>query len=189
MGRFRVLHPALCLCILCLSAQCLARSGSGALEAGALSGNVAVPHGGAVLNVAHRGASGSLPEETAEAYHLAIELGADFIECDVVLSRDLVPICRHDADLAISTDVASRAEFAGRQRSTLIDADEGIWRRVEGYYSIDFTLAEIKTLGARQPRRGRDTSFDGLFRVITLDEYVRIALAANRTIGIYPEVG
>ena len=91
---------------------------------------------------AHRGASGYLPEETLEAYVKAIELGADFIELDLVSTKDGGLIARHDPNLAISTDVAQHPEFAARKRTTRVDGEEQT-----GWFSGDFTLAEIKTLG------------------------------------------
>src|SRR5688572_21783788 len=92
--------------------------------------------------VAHRGASGYLPEQTVEAYAKAIEQGADAIEPDVVSTKDGVLIARHDPNLAFSTDVAQHPEFASRKRKLSVDGDVQ-----EGWFASDFTLAEIKTLG------------------------------------------
>ena len=138
------------------------------------------------LVAAHRGASGYLPEETIEAYAKAIELGADFIELDLISTRDGVLIARHDPNLGISTDVAKHPEFAARKRTTKVDGEEQT-----GWFSSDFTLAEIKTLGAISTDAQRPQEFNGRFKVATFDEV--IALAKNksqetgRTIGIYPE--
>jgi hypothetical protein len=103
------------------------------------------------LVIGHRGASGTLPEHTLEAYKLAIEQGADFIEPDLVVTKDGVLIARHEPNLIDTTDVASRPEFADRLTTKIVDGDV-----VEGFFAEDFTLAEIKTLRAIQPRNFRD---------------------------------
>ncbi len=135
---------------------------------------------------AHRGASGYLPEETIEAYVKAIELGADFIELDLVSTKDGVLIARHDPNLAISTDVAQHPEFAARKRTTRVDGEEQT-----GWFSGDFTLAEIKTLGAISTDAQRPQEFNGKFKVPTFDEVIALAQRKSqetgRTIGIYPE--
>ena len=135
---------------------------------------------------AHRGASGYLPEETIEAYVKAIELGADFIELDLVSTKDGVLIARHDPNLAISTDVAQHPEFAARKRTTRVDGEEQT-----GWFSGDFTLAEIKTLGAISTDAQRPQEFNGKFKVPTFDEVIALAQRKSREvgrpIGIYPE--
>jgi glycerophosphoryl diester phosphodiesterase len=135
---------------------------------------------------AHRGASGYLPEETLEAYVKAIELGADYIELDLVSTKDGVLIARHDPNLAISTDVAQHPEFAARKRTTRVDGEEQT-----GWFSGDFTLAEIKTLGAISTDAQRPQEFNGKFKVPTFDEVIALAQRKSRetgrTIGIYPE--
>ena len=135
---------------------------------------------------AHRGASGYLPEETIEAYVKAIELGADFIELDLVSTKDGVLIARHDPNLAISTDVAQHPEFAARKRTTRVDGEEQT-----GWFCDDFTLAEIKTLGAISTDAQRPQEFNGKFKVPTFDEVIALAQRKSRemdrTIGIYPE--
>ncbi len=135
---------------------------------------------------AHRGASGYLPEETIEAYVKAIELGADFIELDLVSTKDGVLIARHDPNLGISTDVAQHPEFAARKRTTRVDGEEQT-----GWFSGDFTLAEIKTLGAISTDAQRPQEFNGRFKVPTFDEVIALAQQKSRetgrTIGIYPE--
>ena len=93
------------------------------------------------LVIAHRGASGYLPEESLEAYAMAIELGADVIEPDLMSTKDGVLIARHDPNLAINTDVASHPEFASRKKTTQVDGETQT-----GWFASDFTLAEIKTL-------------------------------------------
>lgn len=138
------------------------------------------------LVAAHRGASGYLPEETLEAYVKAIELGADYIELDLISTSDGVLIARHDPNLAISTDVAQHPEFAARKRTTRVDGEEQT-----GWFSGDFTLAEIKTLGAISTDAQRPQEFNGRFKVATFDEVIALAQQKSRetgrTIGIYPE--
>lgn len=139
--------------------------------------------------IAHRGASGERPEHTLAAYSLAIEQGADFIEPDLVMTRDGQLVARHENDITGTTDVASRKEFADRKRTKTIDGT-----RHTGWFTEDFTLAELKTLRAKERlpllRRG-NTKFDGQFEVPTLREIIALAKEASaktgRIIGIYPE--
>lgn len=137
----------------------------------------------APIVIAHRGASGYLPEHTLAAYELAIEQGADFIEPDLVPTADGVLVARHENELSGSTDVADHPEFASRRATKRIDGVE-----VTGWFSEDFTLAEITTLRAREPLpelRPRSAGSDGESLVPTFDEV--IALAAAHGVGIYPE--
>jgi glycerophosphoryl diester phosphodiesterase len=139
------------------------------------------------LVVAHRGASGYLPEETLEAYQKAIDLGADVIEPDLISTRDGVLIARHDPNLAISTDVASHSEFAARKRvDWLVDGE-----KQTGWFAHDFTLAEIKTLGAISTDAERPQQFNGLYKVVTFQEIVDLVKAQStqlgRAIAVYPE--
>ena len=113
------------------------------------------------LVIAHRGASGYLPEHTLAAYELAIEQGADVIEPDLVFTRDGVLVARHDRYLSTTTDVADRPEFSSRRRM------EGLRR---DWFVDDFTLAELKMLRARQSFEGRGTEADGLHEIPTLQE-------------------
>lgn len=138
--------------------------------------------GKAPLVVAHRGASGYLPEETVEAYARAIELGADAIEPDVISTKDGVLIARHDPNLAFSTDVAQHPEFAGRKRSLSVDGD-----LQEGWFASDFTLAEIKTLGGISTDAERPQQFNGKYRIATIQEIVDMIKKSGRSIAIYPE--
>ncbi|PJI88053.1 glycerophosphodiester phosphodiesterase [Sphingomonas koreensis] len=139
--------------------------------------------------IAHRGASGERPEHTLAAYELAIEQGADFIEPDLVMTRDGQLVARHENNITDTTDVASRPEFRDRKTSKTIDGT-----RHSGWFTEDFTLAELKTLRAKERlpllRRG-NTKFDGQFEVPTLREVIALAKSASaktgRTIGIYPE--
>ena len=139
------------------------------------------------LVVAHRGASGYLPEETLEAFQLAIDQGADVIEFDLISTKDGVLIARHDAELAVSTDVATRPEFAGRRRvDWLVDGE-----KQTGWFAHDFTLAEIKTLRATVTDPERPQQNNGKFRIVTLQEIIDFAKAQSakpgRSIAIYPE--
>lgn len=138
--------------------------------------------------IAHRGASGHRPEHTLAAYRLAIEQGADFIEPDLVPTRDGVLVARHENELSASTDVAMHPAFASRRCRKRIDGSD-----VEGWFCEDFTLAELRTLRAREPRpalRPESAAFDGMFGIATLSEIlalVREAEAGGRRVGIYPE--
>jgi glycerophosphoryl diester phosphodiesterase len=138
------------------------------------------------LVVAHRGASGYLPEETIEAYTRAIELGADAIEMDLVVTRDGVLITRHDPNLALSTDVATKPQFASRRKTMRVDGETQT-----GWFSQDFTLAEIKTLGAISTDAERPQRFNGRYKIPTFQEVLDLAAAQSkatgRTIAIYPE--
>ncbi|MFZ9968138.1 MAG: glycerophosphodiester phosphodiesterase family protein, partial [Steroidobacteraceae bacterium] len=138
------------------------------------------------LVIAHRGASGHRPEHTLESYRLAIEMGADFIEPDLVATRDGHLVARHEPEIGATTDVAKRPEFASRRRTALIDGVE-----VTGWFTTDFTLAELKTLRAVQPHPDRSSEFDGLYEVPTLEEIIALARDAavtrGRPVGIYPE--
>ncbi len=143
-------------------------------------------HDRAPLIIGHRGASGYLPEHTLAAYQLAIELGADYIEPDLVMTRDGHLIARHEPNLIATTDVKNRPEFASRKRTAKVDGFEE-----EGWFASDFTLAEIKTLRAVQAFAERPQQFNGVFRIPTLEEIIALAKRASkdkgRAIGIYPE--
>ncbi len=130
--------------------------------------------------IAHRGASGLLPEHTLEAYTLAVQQGADFIEPDLVMTRDGVLIARHDRHLSTSTDVSDRPEFADRRREQDLNGEP----RTD-WWAEDFTLAEIKTLRARQPYAGRSTDYDDQFEIPTLQQVVDLAITSG--VGLYPE--
>ena len=139
--------------------------------------------------IGHRGASGYRPEHTLASYRLAIQLGANYIEPDLVSTRDGVLIARHEPNITGTTDVSSRPEFASRQTTRQVDG-----RSETGWFADDFTLAEIKTLRAveRLPAlRTESASFNGQFEVPTLQEVIDLAkqesLSSGRTIGIYPE--
>jgi glycerophosphoryl diester phosphodiesterase len=145
----------------------------------------AAAHGGRRLPlvIGHRGASGYRPEHTIASYTLAIELGADYIEPDLVSTKDHVLVARHENDITGTTDVASHPEFAARRTTKTID---GVVH--EGWFTEDFTLAELRTLRAveRLPDlRPANTAFDGLYQIPTFQEV--IDLAKRHRVGIYPE--
>jgi glycerophosphoryl diester phosphodiesterase len=139
------------------------------------------------LVIGHRGASGELPEHTLEAYRLAITRGADFIEPDLVATKDGVLIARHEPILGGTTDVASRPEFADRRRDGIID---GVLYEDE-FFASDFTLEEIKTLRAIMPQPYRTDIYDGVFQIPTLEEVINLVKQVEKDtgkkIGIYPE--
>ena len=139
--------------------------------------------------IAHRGASGERPEHTLLSYSLAIEQGADFIEPDLVPTRDGVLVARHENNIAETTDVAEHPEFADRRTTRTID---GV--ATTGWFTEDFTLAELKTLRAKErlPQlRPGNMRYDGQAQIPTLDEVIALAKRASketgRTIGVYPE--
>jgi glycerophosphoryl diester phosphodiesterase len=121
------------------------------------------------LVIGHRGAHGYLPAHTLEGYALAIELGADFIEPDLVATKDGHLIASHEPNLIATTDVASRPEFASRRRTAVID---GVAE--SGFFASDFTLAEIKRLRRVQDFADRPQQFNGKFEVPTLEEVIAL---------------
>ena len=138
------------------------------------------------LVLGHRGATGYLPEHTLASYQLAISQGADYIEPDLVATKDGVLIARHEVNITETTNVANHPEFASRRTTKTID---GITET--GWFADDFTLSEIKTLRARQRLRFRATQFDDVYEVPTFVEVLTLAKRAQkltgRTIGVYPE--
>jgi glycerophosphoryl diester phosphodiesterase len=138
------------------------------------------------LVIGHRGASGYLPDHTLEGYRLAIALGADYIEPDLVATKDGHLIARHEPNIKDTTDVKDHPEFAGRNRTAIVDGAPE-----QGWFASDFTLAEIKTLRAVQPLGERPQQFNGRFAIPTLQEVIalvqRESRKRHRTIGIYPE--
>ena len=133
--------------------------------------------------IAHRGASGYRPEHTLAAYELGARQGADYIEPDLVSTRDGELVARHENEISGTTDVAGHPEFAGRRTAKEIDG-----AAYEGWFVEDFTLAELKTLRAREripDVRPENTEHDGRYEIPTLQEV--IDLAARLGVGIYPE--
>ncbi|MFD1824807.1 MULTISPECIES: glycerophosphodiester phosphodiesterase [Mumia] len=140
--------------------------------------------------IAHRGASGYRPEHTLASYLLSVALGADVIEPDLVSTADGVLVARHENEIGGTTDVAAHPEFAGRRTTRRVDG-----REVTGWFTEDFTLAELKTLRAREriPQlRPSNTSYDGWYEVPTLDEILGLAEMASyqfgRRVGVVPEL-
>lgn len=140
--------------------------------------------------IAHRGASGERPEHTLAAYELAIDQGADYIEPDLVATRDGVLVARHENEISGTTDVSDRPEFATRLTTRVIDGEE-----MTGWFTEDFTLAELRTLRARERLpdiRPQNTAYDGLYQVPTLEEIIQLVRAkeaeTGRVIGLYPEI-
>ena len=138
------------------------------------------------LVIGHRGAAGYLPDHTLEGYALAIKLGADYIEPDLVATKDGHLIARHEPNITSTTDVGSHPEFADRETTKMVD---GVAET--GFFASDFTLAEIKTLRAVQPLAERPQQFNGRFEIPTLEEVIALAKRwskkLDRQIGVYPE--
>ena len=136
------------------------------------------------LVIAHRGASGHRPEHTIEGYTLAIEMGADVIEPDVVITKDGVLVARHENEIGSTTDVADK--FPARRTTKQVDG-----QAVTGWFTEDLTLGELKTLRARERLAFRSHEYDGRFLVPTLDEVIDLAARksreAGRSIAVYPE--
>jgi glycerophosphoryl diester phosphodiesterase len=154
-----------------------------------LSFNVAAACPQWPLVIAHRGASGYLPEHTLEAYQRALEQGADVIEADLVPTKDGVLISRHENELSTSTNIASLAEFADRKTRKIVDG-----MAQEGWFSEDFTLAELRRIKARESMpqlRPQSAAFDGQFNIVTLPEILQLLqrhrIATGRQVGLYLE--
>ena len=139
------------------------------------------------LVIGHRGAAGYRPEHTIESYTLAIEMGVDFIEPDLVLTKDGYLIARHEPMIGGTTDVAKHPEFASRKTTREVDGF-----KYTDWFATDFTLKEIKTLRAIQASATRDQQYNSLFSIPTLDEVIALTKSKSkqkgRTIGIYPEI-
>ncbi len=182
LGRLR--KGAVVLAVSAVAAAPLAQpSAAVAAERGA-SPRVDTP-----IVVAHRGASGHRPEHTLAAYKLAIRMGADYIEPDLVSTKDGVLVARHENEISGTTDVADRPEFADRRTTKMIDGSA-----VTGWFTEDFTLAELKTLRAKERLplvRPQNTRYDGRYQVPTFDEVLKLVKVESRrrgtTIGVYPE--
>ena len=141
------------------------------------------------LLIAHRGASGERPAHTLAAYERAIDQGADFIEPDLVLTKDGVLVARHENEIGGTTDVADHPEFADRKTTKVIDGVE-----MAGWFTEDFTLAELRTLRARErlpDLRPANKRFDTLYQIPTFEEILKLVRAkeaeSRRRIGLYPE--
>ena len=156
-----------------------------AILAGVLLASAIVTAAGPdIIIIGHRGASGHRPEHTLESYSLAIAMGADFIEPDLVSTKDGVLIARHENEIGSTTDVAEK--FPGRKTTKTIDGQS-----IAGWFTEDFTLAEIKTLRAKERLPFRSHERDGLYPVPTFEEVLTLvetkSREVGRTIGVYPE--
>ena len=186
MKRTATNLPTISLLVIGLLVIGLAACGSmwdkGSMKDPAL--NYPTLNGGPPLIIAHRGASGYRPEHTLAGYSLAIEMGADYIEPDLVITKDGHLVARHDNYLSTTTDVADHPEFAEKRRWS-----PGFTK--DDWFVEDFTLAELKTLRARQAFPGRSAEYDGQFEIPTFDEIMALARdrseALGRRIGVYPE--
>jgi glycerophosphoryl diester phosphodiesterase len=143
----------------------------------------------APLVIAHRGATGYRPEHTLAAYALGARMGADYVEPDLVSTKDGVLVARHENEISTTTDVADHPEFAARRTTKVVDGVS-----MTGWFTEDFTLAELKTLRAKEripALRQRNTIYDGRYEVPTLQEVIdlaeRLSRKLHRRIGIYPE--
>lgn len=134
--------------------------------------------------IAHRGASGHRPEHTLEAYALAVQMGADFIEPDLVSTKDGVLVARHENEIGGTTDVATK--FPDRKTRKVVDGDT-----MSGWFTEDFTLAELRTLRAKERLTFRSHAYDGQFAIPTFDEVLALADSLGRrrgrVVGVYPE--
>ncbi len=146
-------------------------------------------HSGGPLVIGHRGSSGYRPEHTLAAYELAVRMGADYFEPDLVPTKDGKLVARHENEIGGTTDVADRPEFAARKATKVVD---GV--ALTGWFTEDFTLAELKVLRAKEripATRARNTLYDGRYEVPTFQEVVdlqrRLTRELGRDIGIYPE--
>ena len=167
----------------------LLAAGAGGAAASDGPSSAAAAKAGRPLVIAHRGASGYRPEHTLAAYRLGARLGADYVEPDLVATKDGVLVARHENEISGTTDVADRPEFAARRTTKAID---GV--AVTGWFTEDFTLAELKTLRAKEripDLRPGNTAYDGRFQVPTFQEVIdltnRLSRRLGRRIGIYPE--
>lgn len=159
------------------------------MQAGEANMKTATLTGAAPVIIAHRGASGERPEHTLAAYQLAIEQGADFIEPDLVLTRDGILVARHENEISETTDVADNPGFADRKTTKMIDGQE-----YSGWFTEDFTLAELKTLRAKErlpDLRAANRQYDGRFEIPTFEEVLQLleahAVESGKRIGLYPE--
>ena len=144
---------------------------------------------GEPIVIGHRGASGYRPEHTLAAYELAARMGADYVEPDLVSTKDGVLVARHENEISGTTDVADHPEFASRRRTKSIDGTS-----FTGWFTEDFTLRELRTLRAKErlpALRQRNTIYDGRYRVPTFEEVIkltrRLSKELDRQIGLYPE--
>lgn len=135
------------------------------------------------LVVAHRGSSGTVPEHTVTAYRLAVDQGADVVECDVTVSKDLVLLCSHEAWINETTDIADH--YPQSRINTYFVPDQ--LRNITDYFTVDFTMDELRQVRKRQRQSFRDPSYDGQLPIASLEDLVTVVKAAGRPVGIYVE--
>lgn len=156
-----------------------------ALPAAAQASPFPAPTGPLIMG--HRGTAGHLPEHTLASYRTAIRLGADYVEPDLVSTKDGHLVSRHEPNITNTTDVAKHPEFADRKRTAIVDGEAQT-----GWFASDFTLKELRTLRAVQPAADRPQQFNGRYRIPTFEEVVELAkrqsIKQRRQIGIIPEV-
>lgn len=181
--------PVLGAIILSLTAFAAPANASSDADA-VVTGKRERPKASTQLVIAHRGASGYRPEHTLAAYELGARLGADYIEPDLVATKDGVLVVRHENEISGTTDVADRPEFANRKTTKSIDGSP-----LTGWFTEDFTLAELKTLRAKERLgavRTQNTIYDGRYEVPTFEEVLklraRLSKELRREIGIIPEI-
>ena len=180
MKHFKLSATVVALAAVTLLAACATYSGSATQSA------YPTLNGAQPLVLGHRGACGYLPEHTLASYMKAIELGADFIEPDLVVTKDGELVARHEPNITATTDVSTRPEFASRKTTRMVDG-----KAETGWFVTDFTLAELRTLFAKQSNPVRDQSFNKQFQIPTFREILDLAkkesARTGRTIGVYPE--
>ena len=180
MKHFKLSATVVALAAVTLLAACATYSGSATQSA------YPTLNGAQPIVIGHRGACGYLPEHTMASYRKAIELGADFIEPDLVVTKDGELVARHEPNITATTDVSTRPEFASRKTTRMVD---GVAET--GWFVTDFTLAELRTLYAKQANPVRDQSFNKQFQIPTFREILDLAKSESartgRTIGVYPE--
>lgn len=182
------LHPYVRRTALALSGAAIV-SGAVAVPATAEKAPATTTDHQAITVFAHRGASGYRPEHTLAAYALAIRMGADYIEPDLVSTKDGVLVARHENEISGTTDVADHPEFAQRKTTKTVDG-----RPISGWFTEDFTLQELKTLRAKERLpavRPGNTRYDGRYDIPTFDEVLALATSESRrrgrAIGVAPE--
>lgn len=157
---------------------------SNSANASAVRASAAIANDPTPLLIAHRGASGHRPEHTLEAYTLAVHMGADYIEPDLVSTKDGVLVARHENEIGSTTDVATK--FPDRKTTKTVDGSP-----ITGWFTEDFTLSELRSLRARERLEFRDQSYNGQFGIPTFDEVLALAdslgQARGRVVGVYPE--
>src|SRR3954462_8817622 len=187
----RMPKPSRQLKVLALLVLLLAAAGAVTATASGGPAKARHGHGGKAkpLIIGHRGASGYRPEHTLASYELAARMGADYIEPDLVSTADGVLVARHESEIGGTTDVADHPEFAQRKVTRTIDGDTRT-----GWFTEDFTLAELKTLRAKERLpavRQENPIYDGRFEIPTFDEVLqlraRLSAQLGRVIGVYPE--